>query len=154
MRAAATEAAQDAYRANLAEAGAALPVLILQVKDYAILDPAQPGSVAQQAGAQLLLIPGSDAFGDADHGIQAIKAFVGETTGRTSPAPPGLSERELQVLRLIAHGQSNVQIARALVISPNTVQRHVSNILAKTSLANRAEAASYATRLGLVDDNN
>jgi DNA-binding NarL/FixJ family response regulator len=66
-----------------------------------------------------------------------------------SPAPDGLSAREVEVLRLIAVGKSNPQIAGELVISLNTVQRHVSNILAKTGLANRTEAASYATRHGL-----
>jgi len=50
------------------------------------------------------------------------------------------------VLRLIAAGKSNPQIADELVISLNTVQRHVSNIFAKTGLANRAEAVAYALR--------
>jgi DNA-binding CsgD family transcriptional regulator len=63
--------------------------------------------------------------------------------------PDGLSPREAEVLRLIAEGKSNQQIAAELVISFNTVQRHVSNILTKTSLANRTEAASYAHRHGL-----
>jgi DNA-binding NarL/FixJ family response regulator len=61
-----------------------------------------------------------------------------------------LSARELEVLRLIAAGRSNAQIAEALVISPNTVGRHVSNIFDKTGAANRAEAAAYALRNGLV----
>ena len=51
--------------------------------------------------------------------------------------------------RLVAEGKSNQDIAEQLFISPHTVVRHVSNILAKTSSANRAEAASYATRQGL-----
>ena len=55
----------------------------------------------------------------------------------------GLSPREREVLRLIAAGKSNPQIAQELVISLNTVQRHVSNILAKTGAANRTEAALY-----------
>jgi two-component system, NarL family, response regulator LiaR len=53
------------------------------------------------------------------------------------------------VLRLVAAGKSNPQIADELTISINTVQRHVSNILAKTGMANRTEAASYAARNGL-----
>jgi NarL family two-component system response regulator LiaR len=53
------------------------------------------------------------------------------------------------VLRLVAAGKSNLQIADELVISLNTVQRHVSSILAKTGLANRTEAATYAHRRGL-----
>jgi DNA-binding NarL/FixJ family response regulator len=78
------------------------------------------------------------------------KAIESQTDGR-SPAkkvsyPNGLSDREIEVLRLVAAGKSNPQIADALVISLNTVQRHVSNILAKTGLVNRTEAASYAHR--------
>jgi DNA-binding NarL/FixJ family response regulator len=57
--------------------------------------------------------------------------------------------REVEVLRLIAAGRSNPQIAAELVLSPFTVARHVSNIFAKIGAANRAEAASYATRHGL-----
>ena len=59
-------------------------------------------------------------------------------------SPDGLSEREVEVLRLVAAGKSNQEIAADLVISVNTVQRHVSNILDKTSLRNRAEAGAYA----------
>jgi DNA-binding NarL/FixJ family response regulator len=61
-----------------------------------------------------------------------------------------LSSRELEVLRLVAAGRSNPQIAEELFISLNTVQRHVSNILAKTGSANRTEAAVYARDRGLV----
>ena len=67
-----------------------------------------------------------------------------------STAADTLSSREIEVLRLLAMGKSNAQIAEALVISPNTVNRHVSNIYTKTGAANRAEAASYATRSGIV----
>jgi DNA-binding NarL/FixJ family response regulator len=61
----------------------------------------------------------------------------------------GLSPREVEVLRLVAEGKSNAQIADELVISVNTVQRHVGNILSKTGLANRTQAASYAHRAGI-----
>ena len=61
-----------------------------------------------------------------------------------------LSPRELEVLRLIAAGKSNPQIAAELFISLSTVQHHVSNILAKTGAANRTEAAAYARDRGLV----
>jgi DNA-binding NarL/FixJ family response regulator len=64
--------------------------------------------------------------------------------------PDGLSEREVEVLRLVAAGKTNALIADELVISVNTVQRHVGNILNKTRLANRTQAASYAQRAGIV----
>ena len=64
--------------------------------------------------------------------------------------PDGLTQREVEVLRLIAAGKSNQEIAEELFISPHTVIRHVSNIYAKTGSSNRAEAATYANRRGLV----
>lgn len=54
--------------------------------------------------------------------------------------PGGLSEREVQVLRLIAAGKTNRDIAEELIISPRTVANHVTNILNKTNAANRTEA--------------
>jgi NarL family two-component system response regulator LiaR len=64
-----------------------------------------------------------------------------------------LSEREIEVLRLIAEGRSNTEIAERLVISEHTVKRHVSNILSKLHLADRTQAAVYAWREGMVDTN-
>ena len=63
----------------------------------------------------------------------------------------GLTQREAEVLGLVAAGKSNADIAEELVISPNTVVRHVSNILAKTGSANRTEAARYASQHGLAE---
>ena len=60
-----------------------------------------------------------------------------------------LSERELEVLHLVADGLSNQEIAGKLVISERTVRNHVGNILAKLNLANRTQAALYAVRMGL-----
>jgi NarL family two-component system response regulator LiaR len=61
-----------------------------------------------------------------------------------------LTERELDVLRLIANGLTNSQIADKLVISENTVKGHVSNILSKLHLADRTQAAAYAWQQGIV----
>ena len=61
-----------------------------------------------------------------------------------------LSERELDVLKLIADGQSNAKIAESLFISPKTVKSHVSNILSKLHLGDRTQAAVYAWREGVV----
>ena len=61
-----------------------------------------------------------------------------------------LSDRELQVLKLIANGKDNAQIARELFISPKTVKNHISNILMKLQIENRIQAAVYAVRSGLV----
>jgi DNA-binding NarL/FixJ family response regulator len=61
-----------------------------------------------------------------------------------------LSERELDVLRLIASGKDNAEIARQLYISPKTVKNHISNILMKLQIENRIQAAVYAVRSGIV----
>jgi DNA-binding CsgD family transcriptional regulator len=63
--------------------------------------------------------------------------------------PDNLTSRELEVLRLLAIGRSNADVALALQIGQSTVATHVHNILAKTGCANRTEAAAYASRHGL-----
>jgi DNA-binding CsgD family transcriptional regulator len=68
-----------------------------------------------------------------------------------SPAPFGLTDREREVLALVAAGHSNSQIARTLYISPKTASVHVSNILAKLRVGGRVEAAAVAVRWGLAD---
>ena len=84
------------------------------------------------------------------HGLgERADILLGELAAAAPARPAGLTGREAEVLRLIAAGHSNRAIAQALLISPNTVLHHVSNIFAKTGVANRAEAAAYATRQGL-----
>jgi NarL family two-component system response regulator LiaR len=67
------------------------------------------------------------------------------------PTEDPLTEREVEVLTLIAQGLANQEIADQLVISERTVRTHVSNILGKLHLANRTQAALYAIREGLTD---
>lgn len=64
--------------------------------------------------------------------------------------PEPLTERETEVLKLVAHGRSNKEIAAELVIGEKTVKTHVSNILSKLGLPSRTQAALYALRIGLV----
>jgi len=76
--------------------------------------------------------------------------------GEGSEAPQlitELTERELDVLKLIANGLTNTQIAEKLVISENTVKGHVSNILSKLHLADRTQVAVYAWQRGIVQRN-
>jgi ATP/maltotriose-dependent transcriptional regulator MalT len=63
--------------------------------------------------------------------------------------PGGLTEREVEVLRLIAAGKTNLEIAEDLVIAEGTARRHVANIYEKIGVANRAQAATYAAQHGL-----
>ncbi len=90
-----------------------------------------------------------------DRAIAARDALLASGRGTKRPLltayPGSLSEREVEVLRLVASGRTNQQIADELFISLNTVARHVSNVFDKTGAANRADAASYAMRNGLAE---
>jgi DNA-binding CsgD family transcriptional regulator len=66
--------------------------------------------------------------------------------------PDGLSQREVQVVRLVAAGMTNREIAATLVISRNTVERHVNHILMKTGSVNRTQVAAYAHRHSLITE--
>jgi len=84
---------------------------------------------------------------------RARRLRQGMATAASSAPPPmnpdSLSEREVEVLRLLAEGKSNREIGAALVISLNTVERHINHIFQKTGVANRVAAARYADRHGL-----
>jgi DNA-binding CsgD family transcriptional regulator/pimeloyl-ACP methyl ester carboxylesterase len=132
------------------------PTLVLHPRDYAITELSESMQVARLARATITVIDGSFALGNAEQGIRAIEAFLAEVgearrgvTGQDRRDAGSLSPRELEVLRLLATGCSNAQIADELVISLNTVRRHVSNIFDKTGAANRAQAAIYARDHGL-----
>jgi DNA-binding NarL/FixJ family response regulator len=132
------------------------PTLILHPRDYLNVPVERSMEMASRiANARMSLIDGNTALGQATSGIAVIRAFLDELSSTESDtgvaAPNGrLSAREVQVLRLVAAGRSNQQIADELVISVNTVTHHVANILNKTGAANRAEATSYAHRHGLM----
>jgi DNA-binding NarL/FixJ family response regulator len=68
---------------------------------------------------------------------------------RAPENPEQLTERETDVLRLLAKGKANKEIARELTISETTVKTHVSNILMKLGVPSRTQAALYAVRVGL-----
>jgi DNA-binding NarL/FixJ family response regulator len=73
------------------------------------------------------------------------------TSGTAQTAvPAGLTAREVEVLRLIAAGHSNPEIAEALVLSIHTVERHTVNLYAKIGARGRADAIAFAHRHGLV----
>ncbi len=83
----------------------------------------------------------------------AIAAKLMQEYAQAPPRRAGesLTERELEVLRLVARGMSNKEIADSLVLSEKTVKTHVSNILQKLHLADRTQAALYAVKQGLAD---
>jgi DNA-binding NarL/FixJ family response regulator len=80
--------------------------------------------------------------------LQRMRAVTLDQGAETIRAE--LSDRELDVLRLIANGKDNSEIAEALHISPKTVKNHISNILMKLQIENRIQAAVYAVRSGIV----
>jgi DNA-binding CsgD family transcriptional regulator/pimeloyl-ACP methyl ester carboxylesterase len=104
--------------------------------------------------ARLVFIEGT-AFGWAleqpDAVLQALDEFV--CWSRTPGQPPAtgkLSPRELEILRLLAHGRSSREIGSELVLTVRTVERHISNIYRKIDAHNRVQATSYAIEHGLV----
>ena len=115
--------------------------------------------------ATLMTVPGRspmDVWRDRA-GVQRMTSFLAQHFGVEADVersqrqerksrivhPSGLSEREADVLRLLAAGKSNQQIADDLFISLNTVSHHLRNIFAKTGTSNRTEAASFAHQHGL-----
>lgn len=93
------------------------------------------------------------AFGEAvlhpRVAARVIKELQGARGEKVNPFTE-LSERELEVLKLIADGMSNAEIAAKLVLSEKTIKGHVSNILSKLHLVDRTQAAVYAWREGVV----
>jgi DNA-binding CsgD family transcriptional regulator len=99
--------------------------------------------------ARLALLDGSSIapfIGDMDAALETISDFV---RAQELLVPGGLTPREVEVLRLIAAGRSNRQIAEQLVLSERTVARHITNIYGKTGANSRADATAYAFRHGL-----
>ena len=116
----------------------------------ALLTLDRPGDRQQAAILLDEVAATAQALGICGLGERAGTLRTAGTAAPSAPAwPAGLTGREVEVLRLIAAGQSNRAIAQALFISPNTVLHHVSSIFAKLGVANRTQAAAYATRRGL-----
>jgi DNA-binding CsgD family transcriptional regulator len=140
------------HAATLAGRLQARPMVAMSLEGQAraLLALDRPGDRQQ---AQALLEEVAATAGELGiHGLgERASALRSELAVPAAAWPAGLTGREVEVLRLIAAGHSNRAIAEALFISPNTVLRHVSNIFAKTGVANRAEAAAYATRKGLAN---
>jgi pimeloyl-ACP methyl ester carboxylesterase/DNA-binding CsgD family transcriptional regulator len=89
-------------------------------------------------------------LGDTRETFRALAGFLGDVPAPESAASSPLSSRETEVLRLVASGLTNRDIARSLVLSEHTVHRHVANILRKLRSSSRTAAAAQATRVGLI----
>ena len=120
---------------------------------YAAMLLARKGPGDRERG--LALLEGAAAIA-RELGMQAlaerVAALAEEAEAQTGKVryPAGLSQREVEVLRLIAAGKGNREIAERLFVSHNTVANHVRSILTKTNTANRTEAAAFAVQHALV----
>jgi LuxR family maltose regulon positive regulatory protein len=151
-----TLARRHGYVRVLADEGAPMHALLAQ------LSAARPAQLSAARPAQLSAArPGQQhAARRIDPGyLAALLHACGQADAvppwrRAAAAPPGLAEpltdRELEVLRLIAAGRSNQRIAHDLVVALDTVKKHVTHVLGKLGAANRTEAAARARQLGLI----
>ena len=89
-------------------------------------------------------------FGDQRELQRALTGFLGDAHPEEAPADSPLTNREREVLRLVAAGLSNREVSEALVLSEHTVHRHMANILRKLGESSRAAAAARAARIGIV----
>ena len=84
--------------------------------------------------------------------VEAVLTAAGHRVVRRREGPAGLTAREVEVLRLVARGLSNKDIARRLVISPKTVGNHVEHIYTKIGTSNRAGASLFTMQHGLLPE--
>ena len=112
-----------------------------------VLEGAQPVLFTEDSGEVVSMLV--DFFCDGIEPAAAPAAVPGPAGGHAMALPNGLSRRELEVLRLVAAGESNSQIARRLGLSTHTVERHIANLYRKIGARGRADATAYALRNGL-----
>jgi pimeloyl-ACP methyl ester carboxylesterase/DNA-binding CsgD family transcriptional regulator len=135
----------------------AVPTLIVHREDDRAISVRHARELeALVPGAELILLPG-DAHppwhGDSDRLVEAVAPFLRilpPVASRAHGDLDDLTPREREVLRLVAEGLSDNEIATQLVVSPHTVHRHVANVRRKLGLPSRSAAAAHAARAGLI----
>jgi len=138
----------------------AAPTLILHRRQHNLGLDVPRSLAAAIPFAKLVLLEGASTapyLEDSEAVLRAIDDFLGDDAGVAARrfavaefAPPGvLTPREVEVLRLIAGGRTNNEIAEDLVLSVRTVARHSTNIYAKLGVRGRSEATAYAIRHGI-----
>jgi HD-GYP domain-containing protein (c-di-GMP phosphodiesterase class II) len=142
------------YPRGLTGAAIARPARILGAADayQAMREPRphRPALATDQAAAALRADVKAGRL-DAE-AAEAVLGAAGHRVARRREGPAGLSAREIEVLRLVARGLSNREIATRLVISPKTVGRHIENIYAKIGATSRATASLFAMQHGLLPE--
>ena len=123
------------------------------LEDKAVIEAIRAGAIGyllkDTEADELIRAIKAAAAGQVQLSPQAAARLMREV--RAPDSPESLTERETDVLRLLATGLSNKEIAQALVIGEKTVKTHVSSILAKLNIRSRTQAALYAARIGLVE---
>jgi HD-GYP domain-containing protein (c-di-GMP phosphodiesterase class II) len=112
--------------------------------------PYRPPLTAEEAAAELRAEVRAGRF-DAE-AVEAVLGAAGHRVPRRREGPAGLTRREVEVLRLLARGMSNKQIAERLVISPKTVGNHIEHIYSKIGASTRAKASLFAMHHGLLPE--
>jgi NarL family two-component system response regulator LiaR len=108
------------------------------------------GYVRKEADPEILMAAVRAAARGQSMLDPAIAGSVLQDLVSSARAKDALTEREMEVLRLLAHGQTNREIAEGLVVGEETVKTHVGNILAKLHLAHRTQAVIHALKQGLI----
>lgn len=130
------------------------PTLVLHRRDDRAIRAVLGREVAAAIpGAEFVALEGHEHFpwrGDAAAVARRVLETIGAPAAGPAPDLAGLSGREHDVLRLVAEGLADREIARRLRLSPHTVHRHVANIRTKLGLPSRAAAAAHAVRAGLI----
>ena len=140
------------YHRRLPPAALSISARILAAADvFHALCSTRPHRAAVSSSRAAELLRGEVEAGRlAGDVAEAVIAAAGERPRTTVSAPRGLTEREVEVLGLIATGKTNKQIAEALGIARKTAGNHVQNVLQKVGVSTRAAAAMFAMRAGLV----
>jgi DNA-binding CsgD family transcriptional regulator len=114
---------------------------------------ARPHRPAASAGEVALALRSEVRAGRLDSGaVESVLRSAGHAVRRRREWPAGLTTREVEVLRLLARGCSNKEIAQRLVISRKTASNHIEHIYAKIGVSNRARASLFAQKHGLMSD--
>ena len=124
--------------------------LLAAADTYHALGETRPHRPAYDAAraAEVVRAQARDALLDAE-AVDAVLQAAGHQVRRRTPYPAGLTGREVEVLRLVAGGRANREIARVLSISEKTVRNHVEHIYAKAGVTNRTGAGLFALEHGL-----
>jgi len=123
---------------------------------FGALEAGAMGYLTKDAGAQeiqraIRAVHAGEALLDPSVQLRLLQQMRGRRPKARAGLPDDLTQREAEVLRLIAEGLSNQEIAERLFISEATVKTHINNIFSKAELRDRAQAVVYAIRHGLAD---